>query len=103
MESMWKKHTQTGQRLYQHLRALTGGALVPKNLMLVFRGPEAAWTLMSGWTRLWAVPGEHLTPLLSLPTVHVKVTLGTGVPRGSGRGASDAGDRPKHQGHHRVM
>lgn len=51
-----EKHTQTGQRLYQHLRALTGGALVPKNLMLVFRGPEAVWTLMSGWTRALGSP-----------------------------------------------
>lgn len=35
---------------------LTGGALVPKNLMLVFRGPEAVWTLMSGWTRALGSP-----------------------------------------------
>lgn len=56
-----------------------------------------------GGHRRWVVPGEQLTPLISLPTVHVKVTLRTGVPRGLRRGASDAGDRPKHQGHHRVM
>lgn len=87
VESMWKKHTQTGQRLYQHLRALTGGALVPKNLMLVFRGPEAAWTLMSGWTRLWVVPGEHLTPPSFPSHCSCESDPGNWGPQGLGEGS----------------